>query len=174
MPGMSGMDVCRFLKSDKKTNSIPVLMLTAKNDEVDRILGLELGADDYLTKPFNSRELVLRIKNILKRSSTAEDEESKAVQYGVLTVHLKNHEVMVKNKPVSLTLTEFKLLASLIVKPDQVKTRDYLLEQIWEYGDGVYSRTVDTHVQRLRAKLKDAGRYIETVRGVGYRISDEK
>lgn len=173
MPGMSGMDVCRFLKSDKKSDKIPVLMLTAKSDEVDRILGLEFGADDYLTKPFNPRELILRIKNILKRSYPAE-EESKAVQYGVLSVHLKNHEVMVKNKPISLTLTEFKLLASLIVKPDQVKTRDFLLEQIWEYGDGVYSRTVDTHVQRLRAKLKDAGRYIETVRGVGYRISDEK
>lgn len=173
MPGMSGMDVCRFLKSDKKLKNIPVLMLTAKSDEVDRILGLEFGADDYLTKPFNPRELILRIKNILRRSSPPED-ENKSVQYGMISVSLDTHEVRVKNRPVALTLTEFKLLASLIDNPDQVKTRDYLLEQIWEYGDGVYSRTVDTHVQRLRAKLKDAGRYIETVRGVGYRIHEDK
>ena len=173
MPGMNGMDVCRTLKSDDKLRKIPILMLTAKSDEVDRILGLEFGADDYLTKPFNPRELILRIRNILKRLHPDENEK-KSAQYGVLTVHFNTHEVMVKSKPVALTLTEFKLLASLIDRPDQVKTRDYLLAQIWEYGDGVYSRTVDTHVQRLRAKLKEAGRYIETVRGMGYRIHEEK
>lgn len=173
MPKMTGMEVCKALRSEEKTKDVPIIMLTAKNEEIDRVLGLEFGADDYLTKPFSPRELILRIRSILKRTHTALKPQKSSVQYGMLTVSLSNHEVKVKNKVVPLTLTEFKLLASLIDRPDQIKTRDYLLEQIWEYGDGVYSRTIDTHVQRLRSKLKDAGRYIETVRGVGYRLHED-
>lgn len=171
MPKMSGLDVCRILRSEEKTKNMPILMLTAKNEEIDRVLGLEFGADDYVSKPFSVRELILRIRAILKRTHPAEEKRNR-LQYGILTVDLKNHEVKVKNHPVQLTLTEFKLLSVLLEKPDQVKSRDFLLDEIWEYGDGVYSRTVDTHVQRLRSKLKDAGRYIETVRGIGYRLQD--
>lgn len=172
MPQMSGLEVCRALRVDEKTKDVPIIILTSKSEEIDRVLGFEFGADDYITKPFSPRELILRIKSILKRVHPQTKSKSSSVKYGVLTVSLGSHEVRVKNKVVPLTLTEFKLLASLIEKPNQVKTRDYLLEQIWEYGDGVYSRTIDTHVQRLRSKLKDAGRYIETVRGVGYRLHD--
>lgn len=172
MPKMNGMEVCKELRSDDKTKDVSIIMLTERSEEVDRVLGLEFGADDYLTKPFSPRELILRIRSIFKRVYGRKTPVNK-VQYGVLTVSLNNHEVKVKNKLIPLTLTEFKLLASLIDKPDQVKTRDYLLEQIWDYGDGVYSRTIDTHVQRLRTKLMDAGRYIETIRGVGYRLNDE-
>lgn len=173
MPKMSGMELCKALRSEERTSDVPIIMLTAKNEEIDRVLGLEFGADDYLTKPFSPRELILRIKSILKRTHSTAKSQKSSVQYGILTVSLSRHEVKVKNKVVPLTLTEFKLLASLFDKPGQIKTRDYLLEQIWDYGDGVYSRTIDTHVQRLRAKLKDAGRYIETVRGVGYRLHED-
>ncbi|MBI4382833.1 MAG: response regulator transcription factor [Nitrospinae bacterium] len=171
MPRMNGLDVCKILRSEPKTKNLPIIMLTAKNEEIDRVLGLEFGADDYISKPFSVRELVLRIKNILKRSRPPEEKPA-SLHYGILTVDMDNHEVKVKNKLVSLTLTEFKLLAMLLERPGQVKSRDFLLEEIWEYGDGVYSRTVDTHVQRLRSKLKEAGKYIETVRGIGYRLQE--
>ncbi|MFQ5449066.1 MAG: response regulator transcription factor [Nitrospinaceae bacterium] len=171
MPGMSGMDVCKTLRSDTRSVNIPIIMLTARDDEIDRVLGLEFGADDYVTKPFNTRELILRIKSVLKRVYTA-PEAKENFKFGCLSVNLANHAVKVKNKEVELTLTEFKLLARLIESPGKIKPRDVLLEQIWEYGDGVFSRTIDTHIQRLRSKLKDAGEYIETVRGVGYRFQD--
>jgi len=173
MPGMSGMDVCKVLRSESRTATIPIIMLTARDEEIDRVLGLEFGADDYLTKPFNTRELILRIKSIMKRVY-APPEPKEQFKYGCLSVNLANHAVLVKNKEVSLTLTEFKLLARLIESPGKIKPRDVLLEQIWEYGDGVFSRTIDTHIQRLRSKLKDAGGYIETVRGVGYRFQEDK
>ncbi len=169
MPEMNGLDVCKNLRMDDSTKSIPIIMLTAKGDEIDRVLGLEFGADDYVTKPFSTRELILRIKGLLKRTQpVAEPAEQKNI--GVLSINFNDHEVRVKDKPVQLTLTEFKLLSSLIERPGQVKSRDLLLENIWEYGDGVYSRTIDTHIQRLRSKLKEAGKYIETIRGVGYRF----
>ncbi|GJL78426.1 MAG: DNA-binding response regulator [Nitrospinaceae bacterium] len=173
MPGMSGMDVCKTLRSENRTATVPIIMLTARDEEIDRVLGLEFGADDYMTKPFNTRELVLRIKSVLKRVY-APPEAKEQFKYGCLFVNLANHAVTVKNKEVDLTLTEFKLLARLIESPGKIKPRDVLLEQIWEYGDGVFSRTIDTHIQRLRSKLKDAGGYIETVRGVGYRFQDQK
>lgn len=171
MPGKSGMDVCKTLRTDERTADVPIIMLTGCDDEVDRVLGLEFGADDYITKPFNTRELVLRIKGILKRVYMP-PEQKENFKYGCLSVNLANHAVKVKNKEVELTLTEFKLLARLIESPGKIKPRDVLLEQIWEYGDGVFSRTIDTHIQRLRSKLKDAGGYIETVRGVGYRFQE--
>ncbi len=172
MPRMNGMDVCKALRSDDKTRDLAVIMLTARDDEVDRILGLEFGADDYVTKPYNSRELILRVKGLLKRIFHFQDNPGvvEQIQVGPLSIDLSKHEVQVDGQIVELTLTEFKLLAHLIKNPGKIKTRDYLLEEIWEYGDGVFSRTIDTHIQRLRSKLKEAGKYIITVRGVGYRF----
>jgi len=173
MPGMSGMDVIKILRSENRTVDVPIILLTARDDEVDRVLGFEFGADDYVTKPCNTRELILRIKSVLKRVYSP-PEPKEQFNYGCLFVNLANHAVKVKNKEIDLTLTEFKLLARLIESPGKIKPRDVLLEQIWEYGDGVFSRTIDTHIQRLRSKLKDAGGYIETVRGVGYRFQDKQ
>jgi DNA-binding response OmpR family regulator len=172
MPRMNGMEVCRALRSDNKTRGLAVIMLTARDDEVDRILGLEFGADDYVTKPYNPRELILRVKGVLKRIYHFQEnpETQEYIQLGPLSIDFSRHEVQVNAQVVDLTLTEFKLLAHLIKNPGKIKTRDFLLEEIWEYGDGVFSRTIDTHVQRLRSKLKEAGKYIKTVRGVGYRF----
>jgi two-component system phosphate regulon response regulator PhoB len=146
-------------------------MLTAKAEELDRILGLELGADDYVTKPFSPRELLLRIKKILQRASgkTAPAELLKA---GPITVDLARHQTTVKNQPVELTATEFKLLATLIQRRGRVQTRDTLLTDVWGYEGDVDTRTVDTHIRRLREKLGKAADSIETVRGVGYRFAD--
>ena len=171
MPGLSGLEICRFLKADRKTREIPIIILSARSDEIDRVLGLEFGADDYVTKPFNSRELILRIHNVLRRVYKRE-EANEGFTQGDLTVDLLKHEVTVKGEPIPLTLTEFKLLSSLLETVGQVKTREYLLEHIWDHGDGVFSRTIDTHIQRLRTKLKEAGHHIETVRGVGYRFQE--
>lgn len=172
MPKMNGMDVCKTLRSNEKTRDLAIIMLTARDDEVDRILGLEFGADDYVTKPYNPRELILRVKGLLKRIFHFQDnpEVQEIIQVGPLIIDLGKHEVQVDGQVVELTLTEFKLLSYLIKNPGRIKTRDYLLEQIWEYSDGVFSRTIDTHIQRLRSKLKVAGKYIKTVRGVGYRF----
>jgi DNA-binding response OmpR family regulator len=171
LPGLSGLEICRTLKSEKSTREIPIIMLSARSDEIDRVLGLEFGADDYVTKPFNSQELILRIHNILKRVYR-EGEVTEGFTQGDLTVDFLKHEVTVKGEPIQLTLTEFKLLSSLLETVGQVKTREYLLEHIWDHGDGVFSRTIDTHIQRLRTKLKEAGHHIETVRGVGYRFQE--
>jgi|FLOH01.1.fsa_nt_gi DNA-binding response OmpR family regulator len=172
MPKMNGMDVCKALRSDDKTRDLAIIMLTARDDEVDRILGLEFGADDYVTKPYNPRELILRVKGLLKRIFHFQDNPgvSEHIEVGPLSIDLGRHEVKVEGEVVELTLTEFKLLSYLIQNPGRIKTRDFLLEQIWEYSDGVFSRTIDTHIQRLRSKLKKAGKYIKTVRGVGYRF----
>ncbi len=171
MPGRSGLDVCKNLKEAGSTKTVPVIMLTSKNEEMDRILGLELGADDYLAKPFSYRELLLRIKSILRRTASKPLKQKRVVKLGELTVDNVNHEVWVGKEKIFLTLTEFNLLATLMESPGQVKTREFLLEEIWDYNDGVYSRTVDTHVQRLRTKLLDVGHSIETIRGVGYRFN---
>ena len=171
MPGLSGLEICRFLKADKSTREIPIIILSARSDEIDRVLGLEFGADDYVTKPFNAQELILRIHNVLRRVYKG-GEESEGFTQGDLTVDFLKHEVTVKGELIQLTLTEFKLLSSLLESVGQVKTREYLLEHIWDHSDGVFSRTIDTHIQRLRTKLKDAGHHIETVRGVGYRFQE--
>jgi DNA-binding response OmpR family regulator len=171
LPGLSGLEICRFLKADKKTREIPIIMLSARSEEIDRVLGLEFGADDYVTKPFSPKELILRIHNVLKRVYKGR-EATEGFTQGDLTVDFLKHEVTVKGQPIHLTLTEFKLLTSLIETVGQVKTREYLLEHVWDHGDGVFSRTIDTHIQRLRTKLKEAGRHIETVRGVGYRFQE--
>ena len=171
LPGLSGLEICRSLKADKNTRGIPIIMLSARSEEIDRVLGLEFGADDYVTKPFNTQELILRINNVLKRVYK-EEEATEGFTQGDLTVDFLKHEVTVKGQPIQLTLTEFKLLSSLLENVGQVKTREYLLEHIWDHGEGVFSRTIDTHIQRLRTKLKEAGRYIETIRGVGYRFQE--
>ncbi len=171
MPGLSGLEICRALRADKNTADIPIIILSGRSEEIDRVLGLEFGADDYVTKPFHPPELILRINNVLKRVYKKVG-TTEVFSQGDLTVDFLKHEVTVKGQPIQLTLTEFKLLSSLLESVGQVKTREYLLENIWDHGDGVFSRTIDTHIQRLRTKLKEAGRYIETVRGVGYRFQE--
>jgi DNA-binding response OmpR family regulator len=173
LPGMDGKDICRALKSDFLTRPIPILMLTAKADEVDRVIGLELGADDYVTKPFSPRELILRVKAILRRKE-APDEREKTIQVGDLLVDIDRHQVSVKEKPISLTSTEFKLLVELMTNKGRVQTRERLLDKVWGYTYEGYARTVDTHIRRLREKLGPLGNAIETIRGVGYRFQEEK
>jgi len=169
---MDGKDVCRALKSNPMTRSIPILMLTARAEEVDRIVGFELGADDYVTKPFSPRELVLRVKAILQRMDV-EKEAEKSIRMGDLFVDIERHQVTVKENPVSLTSTEFKLLMELVCKKGRVQTREQLLNRVWGYTYEGYARTVDTHIRRLREKLGIAGDWIETIRGVGYRFRED-
>lgn len=170
MPGLTGMEVCKTLKADPATAQLPIIMLTARAEEVDRILGLELGADDYLTKPFSPRELVLRIKSVLRRLAPAE--VVKQLQIGPITIDPERHAVRVENKPIELTATEFKLLALLAQRRGRVQSRDLLLNDVWGYESSIDTRTVDTHVRRLREKLGPAADCIETVRGFGYRINE--
>ena len=165
---MSGLEVCRILKSDTATSQIPILMLTAKAEEVDRIVGLEFGADDYVTKPFSPREIVLRIRAILRRGEKA-DESLKA---GPIVIDAARHQVRVNGKQVHLTSLEFKLLQTLMQRRGRVQDRDRLLNEVWGYESVIDTRTVDTHVRRLREKLGTAGDVIETVRGFGYRLRE--
>jgi two-component system phosphate regulon response regulator PhoB len=171
LPGVEGTDVCRQLKNDPKTAHIPVIMLTAKAEEVDRIVGLELGADDYVTKPFSPRELALRVKTILRRSA-GKTTPSEVLKHESLVVDLAKHAAMLGGKAIDLTATEFKLLATLLERRGRVQTRDTLLNDVWGYEGDVDTRTVDTHVRRLREKLGKSADYVETVRGVGYRFTE--
>jgi two-component system phosphate regulon response regulator PhoB len=173
LPGMDGKDICRALKSNPLTQSIPILMLTAKAEEVDRVIGLELGADDYVTKPFSPRELVLRVKAILRRKEVGQESE-KLVRIGDLLIDIDRHHVAIKERPVQLTSTEFKLLVELASKRGRVQTREHLLDRVWGYTYEGYARTVDTHIRRLREKLGSLGDHIETIRGVGYRFKEER
>ncbi|MDK3157933.1 response regulator [Kamptonema cortianum] len=170
MPVMDGTETCKFLKKDALTAPIPVIMLTAKGETVDKILGLELGADDYITKPFSPRELVLRVKSILKRRGAEKIEDTLTV--GEITLDRARHEVFIKGKPIVLTATEFKLLSLLIERKGRVQSRERLLQDVWDYSSSVDTRTVDTHVRRLRKKLGKNAKLIETTRGVGYRVLD--
>ncbi len=173
LPEVDGIDICKRLKKDPDTASIPVLMVTAKGTEVDRILGFELGADDYVVKPFSPREVVLRVKAVLSRVyGRHEQPVSRIFSVGPVTLDVQKHAVLIDGKGVELTSTEFKLLQALIANPGQVLTRNRLLERVWGYTFEGYSRTVDTHVRRLRKKMDQAAGYIETVRGVGYRFKD--
>jgi len=169
LPGLEGTDVCRLLKQDERTRSIPILMLTAKSEEMDRIIGLELGADDYVTKPFSPREIVLRVRNILRRRSPEDPE--KPMRVGPMTMDIGGHQVSVSGQSVALTATEFKLLVVLLQRRGRVQTRTELLDVVWGYEYEGYGRTVDAHIKRLREKLGDASHFIETVRGVGYRFA---
>jgi two-component system alkaline phosphatase synthesis response regulator PhoP len=171
LPGISGLDVCRTIRQAK---DVPIIMLTARKDEVDRVLGLELGADDYVTKPFSPRELVARVKAILRRSAKGRDPDDE-LRFPGLTINLERRTVTLDGNPVNLTFTEFELLTILARHPGRAFSRDELLVRVWGedfYGD---SRTVDVHVRHLREKLKEdpsSPRFIETVRGVGYRFCD--
>jgi DNA-binding response OmpR family regulator len=169
LPEVDGLEVSKLLRADAATAHIPVLMLTAKAGEVDRILGLELGAKDYVTKPFSPRELVLRVRNIL-RQGEAKTAEQKVYRIGDLTIDLERHMVSVGAKPVELTATEFRLLALLAQRRGRVQSREQLLQDVWHYDSIIDTRTVDTHMRRLREKLGKASHYLDTVRGVGYRF----
>lgn len=171
LPGMDGKDVCRALKSDPVTQLMPILMLTARAEEVDRVIGFELGADDYVTKPFSPRELVLRVKAILRRQETLQEEE-KIIRIGDLLIDAGRHHVSIENHSLRLTSTEFKLLFELASRRGRVLTRENLLNRVWGYTYEGYARTVDTHIRRLREKLGSTGEWIETVYGVGYRFRD--
>lgn len=169
LPEIDGLEVCKILRRDPATAALPILMLTAKAAEVDRVLGLELGADDYLTKPFSPRELVLRVKNLLRGRARATNEEQ--IQVGDLWIDVPGHRVKVKGQVVELTATEFKLLVLLAQRRGRAQTRDRLLRDVWDYAAEVDTRTVDVHVRRLREKLGPTARYLQTIRGVGYRFA---
>ena len=171
MPGMSGVEVCQVLKSDPATAGIAIVLVTAKAEEADRIRGLEVGADDYVTKPFSPRELVLRIQSILRRRA-ASAQEGGFRQVGEISIDQDHHMVAVSGRTVDLTVTEFKLLALLTQKRGHVYSRDELLALVWGYEKDIETRTVDTHMRRLREKLGPAAAQIRTVRGFGYRIID--
>ena len=173
LPDMEGTEVLRRLKALEATSLIPVIMLTAKGEEVDKIVGFELGAEDYITKPFSPRELILRVKAVLKRSSERPEPQDKTVSYNELSVDLSRHKVTVAGKPIELSSTEFRLLTELMQAKGRVLTRDTLLDRAWGRDCFVIPRTVDTHVRRLRSKLGAAGEYIETVRGAGYRFKED-
>ncbi len=174
LPDLGGIEVCRALKADDKTRDIPVLMMTAKGEEIDRIVGFEVGADDYLTKPFSPREMVLRVKAILRRIKDKKwSENSSPLSFGILRVDPSRFQVMVGKEEVRLTAIEFKLLQYLMTSKGRVGTRDMLLDQVWGYDAALTTRTVDTHVKRLREKLGKAGDYIETIRGIGYRFVEK-
>ncbi len=170
LPKMPGLEICKILKSDPATRQIPIMMLTAKAEEIDRIVGLEFGADDYVTKPFSPREVVLRIRAIMRRGDAKQEEERLAV--GPVMIDPARHEASVGGKRINLTSLEFKLLHTLMQRRGRVQARDRLLNDVWGYESIIDTRTVDTHVRRLRKKLGKAANAIESVRGVGYRLRE--
>ena len=174
LPGMDGFELCREIKKKSAWAAIPVLMLTARAEEIDRVLGLELGADDYMVKPFSPRELVLRVKAILRRGDSATVLTAPVLTAGQLTIGRERHKVTVNTKEVRLTAMEFKLLVLLLERRGRVQARERLLNDVWDIDAEVTTRTVDTHVKRLRQKLGKMGKFIETVRGYGYRLRDEE
>ena len=171
LPDGSGLDLCKKIKGNPETESIPIIILTAKDDEVDRVVGFELGADDYVTKPFSVRELILRIKAVLKRGQKKEDVVEVERQFGDLSIDVESHEVHVNNNQIDLTALEFRLLRQLVDRRGRVQSRDQLLSDVWGYSSEVTTRTVDTHIKRLREKLGSMGKYVQTIRGVGYKFS---
>jgi DNA-binding response OmpR family regulator len=174
LPVLDGLEVCRSLKRGEATKAIPVLMLTAKGEEIDRVVGFEIGAEDYVIKPFSVRELLLRIKAILRRARGGQAEEKRLIEVGELRIDLDGHQSWVGEERLPLTATEFKLLRELAENRGRVLTRERLLDRVWGYTFEGYGRTVDTHIRRLRKKLGRNGNLIETVRGIGYRLSPEE
>jgi two-component system phosphate regulon response regulator PhoB len=171
LPDVTGIDVCRALKDDAKTRAIPVVILTARGEEIDRVVGFELGADDYVTKPFSVRELLLRIRAVLRRGETTPIPPGVA-EFGGLRIDRDAHRVWVEGAEIELTALEFKLLVTLFERKNRVQSREALLDSVWGMDTKISTRTVDAHVKRLREKLGSARDYIETVRGVGYRFAD--
>ena len=172
LPSMEGTEVCKAIKRDDATSHIPIIMLTAKGEEVDRIVGLELGADDYITKPFSPRELVLRVKAVLKRGHGGEENEG-TITAGNIRIDLERSVVISNGKPLKLTATEFKLLVELIKAKGKVLSRDALLDNVRGTDYYVTDRTIDTHIRRLREKLGKSAKHIETVRGFGYKFMED-
>jgi two-component system phosphate regulon response regulator PhoB len=172
LPEVDGLEVCKILRRDPATSGIPILMLTAKAAEIDRVLGLELGADDYVTKPFSPRELLLRIKRLLRHRESNQDDRE-VIRINHLRIDIPKHLVTVQGRRIELTATEFKLLTLLAQRRGRVQSREQLLRDVWEYDSLIDTRTVDTHMRRLREKLGRAARYLDTVRGVGYRFLEE-
>lgn len=172
LPEVDGLEVCKILRRDPATAMIPILMLTARAAEMDRVLGLELGADDYVTKPFSPRELVLRIKKLLARVKAADDPVTQ-LRFAELEIDVPRHQVKISDVGVTLTATEFKLLELLARRRGRVQTRERLLQDVWGYENPIDSRTVDTHMRRLREKMGETARFLETIRGVGYRFIAE-
>jgi len=171
LPDGSGLDLCKKMKSDPDMQNLPIIILTAKDDEVDKVVGFELGADDYVTKPFSVRELILRIKAVLKRGENKKDIVEIDRQFGDLKIDIDSHEVYVDGDLVNLTALEFKLLIQLVDRRGRVQSREQLLADVWGYSAEVTTRTVDTHIKRLREKLGTMGKYVQTIRGVGYKFS---
>ncbi len=174
MPDLNGIQICRMLRADPKLKNVPVIFLTAKAEENDRIQGLELGADDYICKPFSTKELILRVQSIIRRISEAVPEEPKRLQVGQIVIEVDRHEAFVHGNRIELTATEFKLLRLLMERRGRVQTREHLLINVWNYETEIETRTVDTHVRRLREKLGSESDWIETIRGVGYRMAERK
>ena len=171
LPGVSGLDVCKSIRADDDIRDMSIIMLTAKGEEIDRVIGFELGADDYVTKPFSVRELILRVKVLLKKQRESLV-ENKLVTFGPIRIDLDAHELRINDKEIVLTALEFKLLQHLVKRKGRVQTREQLLGDVWGYSAEVTTRTVDTHIKRLREKLGNTSDYIQTIRGVGYRFSN--
>ena len=171
LPGVSGLDVCKSIRADDDIRDMSIIMLTAKGEEIDRVIGFELGADDYVTKPFSVRELILRVKVLLKKQRESLV-ENKLVTFGPIRIDLDAHELKINDKEIVLTALEFKLLQHLVQRKGRVQTREQLLGDVWGYSAEVTTRTVDTHIKRLREKLGNTSDYIQTIRGVGYRFSN--
>lgn len=174
MPHLSGIQVCRILRADNKLAKVPIIFLTAKAEAHDRIEGLESGADDYLSKPFSPKELVLRVESILRRVAAPKEAVSSKLQVGEIHLDSDTHRVTVKGEALELTATEFRLLRLMMERQGRVQTREHLLLNVWNYSTEIETRTVDTHVRRLREKLGTEAGWIETIRGVGYRVADKK
>lgn len=182
LPGLDGLEVCKKLRMEKSTKKIPIFMLTAKSEELDKVLGLELGADDYITKPFSIKELIARIRAVMRRigeekvNELHEEEETKTLKVNDIEIDCDKYEVRKKGEKVALTLKEFELLKILLVNKGKVLTRDFLLDKIWGYDYAGETRTVDVHIRHVRQKLEDeegSSQLIETIRGVGYRLISE-
>jgi two-component system phosphate regulon response regulator PhoB len=173
LPDIPGTEVCRRLRKEAGTEAIPILMLTARAEEIDRVVGFEVGADDYVAKPFSPREIVLRVSALLRRARPRDEAPVDRVRVGPMEIDVPRHRVVVSGEEVPLTALEFKLLLDLVSRRGRVQSRDDLLERVWGYAPGIETRTVDTHVKRLREKLGDGRDCIETVRGVGYRVKDK-
>ena len=172
LPDLSGVEICRRLREQDRTREVPVIMCTAKGEEIDRVVGFEVGADDYVVKPFSVRELILRVRALLRRVQRTEGEPS-LVRFGRLKIDRDAHRAWVDDAEIALTALEFRLLHAFLSRRGRVQSRDALLDEVWGMDADVTTRTVDTHVKRLREKLGEAGAYIETLRGVGYRFRGE-
>ncbi len=170
LPGLDGLEICRRLKRSPETADVPIIMLTARGEQTDRVVGLELGADDYVSKPFNPREVILRVKAVLRRTQSEKLAADKVLTAGSIRLFPEAHEVFISGEEISLTATEFRLLHYLMTRMGRVRRREELLSEVWGYAEDVDSRTIDTHIRRLRKKLGSEAERIDTVIGVGYRF----